>query len=83
MSLRADGSYRCDRCGGDIGNASVDQAASVSDVLVDDEGRTSVVVYHFCRVANAGAPDGCAAHVLIPSNLADFTASRSTDDHPS
>lgn len=69
MSLRSDGKYRCDRCGSDVGNAGVDMAAIVSDVETD----TGLVrVLHFCRVPNPGAPDGCATHLLTPSNLADY-----------
>lgn len=68
MSLRSDGKYRCDRCGADVGNGAVDQAAIVSDV---DQG--AVRVLHFCRRPREGAPHGCAGRVLSPSNLADWT----------
>lgn len=69
MSLRSDGANRCDRCDADVGNAGVDVSMRVSDLLVDDGGGTTAVVYDFCRQPNPGAPDGCAAHLLIPSNL--------------
>lgn len=72
MSLRPDGSYRCDRCGADVGNAGVTIALIVSDV---DPDTGLVRVLHFCREPNPGAPDGCAAHLLIPSNLTDYLAS--------
>lgn len=74
MSLRPDGSYRCDRCGADVGNAGVVVAAMVADLDPDDP--TTVRNLHFCRIANAGAPDGCAAHLLTPANVAAWTAWR-------
>lgn len=67
MSLRSDGSYRCDRCGADVGNGAVTEAAIVSDV---SDG--SVRVLHFCRIPVKGAPHGCAGRLLSPSNLADY-----------
>jgi hypothetical protein len=67
MSLRSDGAYRCDRCGADVGNGSVDQAVIVSDV----QGG-SVRVLHFCREPRDGAPHGCAGRLLSPSMLADY-----------
>jgi hypothetical protein len=36
MSLRPDGTYRCDRCGTDVGNAGVDRAAHIMDTQPDD-----------------------------------------------
>lgn len=76
MSLRPDGTYRCDRSGHDVGNAAVTQCASVSTILTEADGTPRVQVFHFCRVPNPGAPDGCADHVLVPSNLADYLAAR-------
>lgn len=70
MSLRLDGTYRCDRCGKDIGNAAVTVCAVTSTLTADGQAQ----VYHHCREPNPGAPNGCAEHVLVPSNLADFLA---------
>lgn len=67
MSLRPDGTYRCDRCGADVGNGGVVQAAIVSDV---EDG--AVRVLHFCRESRDGAPHGCAGRLLSPSMLADY-----------
>lgn len=66
MSLRADGWYRCDRCGAGVGNASVEAAAVISDIEPDDPLRARVL--HLCR-----QPDGgCARLVLNDSSLADL-----------
>lgn len=73
MSLRPDGTYRCDRCGTDVGNAGVTSAAIISDLQPDDPG--SVRVLHLCREPQDGAPNGCASHVLGPGTLADYTGS--------
>lgn len=77
MSLRSDGKYRCDRCGSDVGNAAVTECATVSDI--DMGGEVPVPrLLHFCREPNEGAPEGCAEHLLVPSNIADYLASRET-----
>lgn len=79
MSLRSDGTYRCDRCGADVGNAAVTECAIVADIeLLEDGGDVFAVPrnLHFCRVPNDGAPEGCAEHLLIPSNLTDYHESR-------
>ena len=68
MSLRPDGSYRCDRCGADVGNGAVTEAAIVSDV---EDG--AVRVLHFCRQPRDSAPNGCAGRLLSASMLADYT----------
>lgn len=78
MSRRSDGAYRCDRCDLDVGNAGVDRAAMVADVDPDDPG--TVRNLHFCREPNTGAPDGCAAHLLTPANVAAWTSWRHPDD---
>lgn len=75
MSLRADGSYCCDRCGTDVGNASVEQAAVISDLKPDDPTRPRVL--HLCRVPQPGAPHGCARRVLGASALADLNGTES------
>lgn len=71
MSLRADGRYRCDRCGADVGNASVQMCAVVSDLHPDDLARPRVL--HLCRKPREGAPHGCAGNVLGRGTLADLT----------
>lgn len=76
MSRRADGAYRCDRCGLDVGNAAVTECAVVSTVVATADGGLEHVVLHFCRVDNDGAPEGCAEHLLVPSNLTDYLASK-------
>lgn len=78
MSLRPDGTYCCDRCGRDVGNAAVTECAVVSDLEPTDDPDVAFRprVLHFCRVPNPGAPDGCAAHVLLPSNLTAYLASK-------
>lgn len=80
MSLRADFKYRCDRCGGPLENASVLECAIVADIEVigDGEGDAYAVprTLHFCRVPNEGAPEGCAEHLLVPSNLANYNETR-------
>lgn len=68
MSLRPDGTYRCDRCGGDVGNGAVTECAVVSDT---PDGLTHRVL-HFCRQPTRGAPHGCAGRLLSPSNLANY-----------
>lgn len=71
MSLRSDGSYRCDRCGSDVGNASVQMCAVISDLEPDDPARPRVL--HLCRQPQDGAPNGCARHVLGPGTLSNYT----------
>lgn len=68
MSLRSDGSYRCDRCGADAGNGGVTESAVVSDVYGG-----AVRVLHFCRKPTKGAPHGCAGRLLSASILANYT----------
>lgn len=77
MSLRPDGTYRCDRCGVDVGNGGVHLAAIVADL--DPNDPTAVRNLHFCRQSNAGAPDGCAAHLLTRANVAAWTAAKESD----
>lgn len=78
MSLRADGVYRCDRCGSALPNSGVLECATVSTLAYDEDGSPEVRGYHFCREPNEGAPDGCAEHLLTPSVLADYLAERQT-----
>lgn len=80
MSLRPDFTYRCDRCGSLLENASSLECAGVADIEVMGDGNGDVYAtprtLHFCRVPNDGAPNGCAAHVFSPSNLANYNESR-------
>lgn len=71
MSLRPDGTYRCDRCGADVGNAGVDVCATISDLEPDD--LTMIRILHLCREAREGAPNGCVGNVLGEGTLADYT----------
>lgn len=74
MSLRADGSYRCDRCGTDVDNGSVQAAAVVSTLDPDEPARP--LVLHLCREPRDGAPHGCVGNVLGPGALANFYETR-------
>lgn len=69
MSLRPDGSYRCDRCDRPVGNAAVTECAIVTDLNGLDHA-----VLHLCRQPHKGAPHGCAAHVLGGKTLAAYHA---------
>lgn len=73
MSLRPDGTYRCDRCDTDVGNAAVTECAIVTDL----DGLEHAV-RHLCRKPAKGAPHGCAAHVLSRSALAAYHALKET-----
>lgn len=73
MSLRSDGTYRCDRCGADVGNAAVTECAIVTDL--EDGGH---VQWHLCRQPQKGAPNGCAAHVLGRDALANYLKQQQT-----
>lgn len=64
MSRRADGSYRCDRCGERLRNGNVSEAAMVA--VLEPERRTTVWNLHLCHV------NGCAAAVLTGEALADW-----------
>lgn len=76
MSLRRDGTYRCDgTCGGiDLGNASVDRATFISMVNPDDPSEPWRL--HLCTEARDGAPHGCTGRTLGPGTLADWTETR-------
>ena len=71
MSLRSDSTYRCDRCGADVGNASVQTCAFISDLDPADPLRPRTL--HLCRAPRDGAPHGCVGNVLGPATLADYT----------
>lgn len=70
MSLRPDGSYRCDKCGADVVNGGVREAAIISDLDPDTAGEVRVL--HLCREPRDGAPSGCAGNVLGPAALANY-----------
>lgn len=74
MSLRPDGTYHCDKCGADVGNGGVSEAAVVSTVDADDP--TQPRVFHLCREPRDGAPRGCEGNVLGPSALANYYETR-------
>jgi hypothetical protein len=76
VSLRADGTYRCDRCGTDVGNGGVQQAALIADLEPDDPTRLRHL--HLCRQPRDGAPRGCAGNVLGPGTLANLTTTEGT-----
>ncbi len=65
MTMSADGSANCDRCGVDIGNAGLDKCVVVS-ALTSLGGRVETM--HLCT---PGVPDGdsCAKRVLTKAAL--------------
>lgn len=75
MSLRRDGTYRCDRCDTDVGNAAVTECAIATTLT----GGLDHLVLHLCRRPRKGAPHGCAAHVLTAKTLAAY---HSKDETP-
>jgi hypothetical protein len=68
MSLRPDGSYMCDRCGGSAGHGGVMDAAALIDMVFNEDGSAIPRNYHLCRV------NGCATAVLSPANLPAYFA---------
>ena len=74
MSLRSDGSYRCDRCGAKLENGGVHEAAIVSDLDLEQPG--TVRVLHLCRAPRVGAPRGCVGNVLGTAALTDYNEAR-------
>lgn len=64
MSRRADGSYRCDRCGQQLRNGNVSEAAIVA--VLEPTKRASVWNLHLCHL------NGCAAAVFDGEALADW-----------
>lgn len=71
MSLQPDGAYRCDRCGLDVVNGGIYEAATISDLHPDDNNIPRVL--HLCRAPREGAPRGCVGNVLGPETLAHWT----------
>jgi len=65
VSLRPDGSYRCDKCDTDVDNGSVANAVTIVGVDPDDPG-TMRGPLHLClprEVPVEGATDGATEHV--------------------
>jgi len=69
MSLRQDGSYRCDHCGGDLENGGVFEAAVISDIEPGTEG-TQTRILHLCRV------NECVQTVLTAAALAAYPGAK-------
>jgi ribosomal protein S14 len=74
VSLRADGSRRCDRCGADLGNGGIDLCARITDLEPDDP--TQLRYLELCRQPREGAPRGCVGNVLGPGTLANYYETR-------
>ena len=76
MTVNADGSALCDRCGGDIGNAAVDKAVSIHLLTVEN----TVLTLHL----GLNCKGHCAQRVLTLKALANvqtdapFTLHRSS-----
>lgn len=80
MSLRPDGSYRCDRCDRDVGNGDVQTSATVLTVeLVDAGGGITAPVpvrFDFCTEPRPEFPHGCTGRILTARNLTAYRASK-------
>lgn len=76
MSLRPDGTYRCDRCDTALTNGGVHEAAVISTIEDDGQGGTRAVTLHLCREPAKGRPRGCAAHLLTSRSLAAYHETR-------
>jgi hypothetical protein len=74
VSVRPDGTHRCDKCGGDVGNGSVDQATFIS--MVNPDNPSEPWRLHLCTAPRDGAPHGCTGNVLGPRTLAAFYETR-------
>lgn len=80
MSLRPDGSYRCDRCGADVGNGGVQVSAVISDTDPDHDNLTPRRL-DLCR--DRPDPDnpnkkiqGCRDRVLTKKALRNYHETR-------
>ena len=67
MSLRENGSYRCDRCDVELENGGVHEAAVISDVEPGTE-MTQTRILHLCRA------NGCVEKVLTKRVIAAYLA---------
>lgn len=77
MSLRPDGTYRCDRCGTDIENAGPDRAVTLSGA--DPFNPTLQRVLHLCIdfVTESGRTvQGCRDRVMSKRALANYHENR-------
>lgn len=76
MTLRGDSTYRCDRCGADVGNGGVHLAAIVSDL--DPADPTRIRQLHFCRDHDVDTKTvkGCASRVFTAKALANYIETR-------
>lgn len=77
MSRRPDGTYRCDRCGADVGNGGVQSAAVIADT--DPADPTSLRHLHLCldRTGEGGTTvHGCRDRVLTRRALANYHETR-------
>lgn len=71
MSLQPDGSYACDRCGGELENDGIQQAAIIADLHPDNPSVPRSL--HLCREPRDGHPRGCVGYVLGPGTLTHWT----------
>lgn len=81
MSLQPDGTYCCDRCGVDVGNAGIYQAATVVDIDPGDPG----IVRRLNLCLDRPDPDrpgktiqGCRDRVLTKKALRHYIERTST-----
>lgn len=76
MTRLEDGSFNCDKCGGDCGNGGVAACLVVSDL--DPENSGMVRNLHFCRdrEEDGKTVKGCAKKVLSPTNLKHYEETR-------
>jgi hypothetical protein len=75
VSLRPDGTYRCDRCGADCGNGSSQVCTVVVTVVEVDSGGITIptpITLHFCIQPRPEFPRGCTGRVLSDSNLTNY-----------
>lgn len=73
MSRREDGAYRCDRCDGDIGNASIESAVTISDLQTDAKGG---IVHGAPRILHLCRANKCNTSVLTKRALAALEATK-------
>ena len=73
MSLRADGTYRCDKCNDDVVNGGVQYAVTISGIDPDDASRQQV--FHLCLPHERDDGEhyaGCRNRVLTATALAAY-----------
>lgn len=76
MSLRRDGTYHCDRCGVDIGNAGYLEAVSISGA--DPTNPVEPRRLHLCLTheVDGQVVEGCQDLVLNADALHDYHSTR-------